>query len=97
MKICSWNVRGGGSARKRGLVRSIICKEKPDIVVVLEIKKQLVDNRFVAGLWKVPALGSSGPILLMWDPRVVLVRDNLIGEFSVFIEICCEENIKWWF
>lgn len=40
MKICSWNIRGGGSARKKGLVRSVICKEKPDIVVLLEIKNE---------------------------------------------------------
>lgn len=105
MKICSWNIRGGVGARKRGLVRSVLRKEKPDIVVLLELKKQVVDNRFVASLWKtrfvdwivLPAIGSSGGILIMWDPRVVVVSDNLIGEYSVSIEILWKENLKWWF
>lgn len=83
-------------ARKRGLVRSVLRKEKPDIIVLLEVKKQLVDNRFVASLWKtrfvdlivLPAIGSSVGILIMWDPRVVVVSDNLIGEYSVPSRFC---------
>lgn len=51
----------------------------------------------IRGLVSSSSVGSSGGILLMWDPRVVAVRDNLIREFSVSIEICWEENIKWWF
>lgn len=44
-----------------------------------------------------PALGRSGGILVMWDPRVVMVSDNLIEDFSVSIEILWKDDIKWWF
>ncbi|XP_073059743.1 uncharacterized protein [Primulina eburnea] len=33
----------------------------------------------------------------MWDPRVVCVSDNLIGDFSVSIEIEGCDQSKWWF
>ncbi|XP_073291110.1 uncharacterized protein [Primulina huaijiensis] len=96
---------GGGAARKRELIRKIIRKEKPDIVVILETKKQLIDRRFVASMWKsrfvdwvcLPSNGRSGGILVLWDPRVVGVTDNLIGEFSVSIEIEGSDQIRWWF
>ncbi|XP_073049686.1 uncharacterized protein [Primulina eburnea] len=105
MKICSWNIRGGGSSRRRELVRTVIRKENPDIFVVLETKKMMVDRRFVASLWKsrfvdwvtLPAEGRSGGILVMWDPRVILVTENLIGDFSVSIEIKWKDEFKWWF
>ncbi|XP_073066025.1 uncharacterized protein [Primulina eburnea] len=105
MKICSWNIRGGGSTRKREIVRSTIRKENPDIAVVLEIKKSAVDRRFVASLWKsrfvdwvcLPAEGRSGGILVLWDPRLVRVSDNLIGNFSASIKIQWNDDIFWWF
>ncbi|XP_075475211.1 uncharacterized protein LOC142505954 [Primulina tabacum] len=102
MKICSWNIREGGSARRKELVRTVIRKENPDIVVVLETKNIAVDRRFVASLWKSRFVDwvaevRSGGILVMWDPRVVLVSVNLIGNFSVCIEIRWKDETNWWF
>lgn len=33
----------------------------------------------------------------MWDSRLVSVKDNLIGDFSVSIEIEMNSEIRWWF
>lgn len=40
MKIFSWNIREGRAVKKRGLIRTTLRKEKPDIVVLLEVKKE---------------------------------------------------------
>ncbi|XP_073022115.1 uncharacterized protein [Primulina eburnea] len=93
------------AARRRQLVRTVIRNEKPDIVVILETKRGQVDKRFVASVWKssfvdwvcLPSVGRSGGILVIWDPRVVVVGNNLIREFSLSIEIRWNEDIKWWF
>lgn len=69
MKIFSWNIRGG-VAKRRGLIRTTLRKEKPDIVVLLEVKKEEIDGRFVGSMWKtsfvewlfLPAVGRSGEI-----------------------------------
>lgn len=53
MKMCSWNIRGGGSGRRRALVRVVLCKEWPNIVLLQEIKRDVVNRRFIASLWKV--------------------------------------------
>lgn len=105
MKICFWNIRGGGSGSRRGLMSRVLRKEKRDIVVLQDIKRESVDSRFVASLWKLrfiewvflPAVGRSGGILVMWDSRLVSVKDNLIRDFSVSIEIEMNCDIKWWF
>ncbi|XP_073051688.1 uncharacterized protein [Primulina eburnea] len=105
MKLFSWNIRGGGAVRRRQLVRTIIRHEKPDIVVLLETKREKIDRKFVASVWKsrfvewvcLPSVGSSGGILVLWDPREIIVLNNLIGEFSVSIEIKQNEGITWWF
>ncbi|XP_073311016.1 uncharacterized protein [Primulina huaijiensis] len=53
-------------------------------------------SRFVEWVC-LPSDGRSGGIIVMWDPRLVVVRSNLIGEFSVSIEMELKDNIMWWF
>lgn len=72
--------------------------------MLLEVEKEKIDNILleVCGkqdlLWLLlPTVGRSGGILVMWDSRVMKVIDNLIGEFSVSIEVLKEDDIKWWF
>ena len=105
MKIMSWNVRGTGSYRKRRSIKEIICKEDPDIVVLQEVKKEFVDRRFVASVWRsrfkewllLPSIGRSGGILMMWDTRRVKITENLIGDFSISIRIRMDNLEEWWF
>lgn len=72
-----------------GVVRS--GKRKDDNILLEVCGKQDL-------LWLLlPTVGRSGGILVMWDSRVMKVIDNLIGEFSVSIEVLKEDDIKWWF
>lgn len=38
--------------RRRGLIKAVVHKERPDILVVQEIKRQGVDRSFMASIWK---------------------------------------------
>ena len=74
MKLLSLNVRGTGSSAKRRATKSVVCKVNPDIIVLQEIKKDMVDRCFVASIWRsrfkewalLPAVGRSGEILVIW-------------------------------
>ena len=86
MKILTWNVRGCGSYRKRRSIKEVISKEDPDIVVLQEVKKEIVDRRFVGSIWRsrfkewllLPSVGTSWGILMVWDSRRIKVTQNLI-------------------
>ena len=105
MKILSWNIRGSGSSSKRRAIKQVLCKVNPDIVVLQELKREEVSRTFVGSLWRsrfkewlvLPALGTAGGILIMWDVRRVIVKDSLLGEFSVSILVEMEGNSNWWF
>lgn len=36
--------------KRRGLIRTTLRKEKPDIVVLLKVKKERIDNMFVGSV-----------------------------------------------
>ena len=105
MKIFSWNIRGSGSPSKRRAIREVICKTNPDLVVLQETKREEVNRRLVGSLWRsrfkewlvLPAEGTSGSILIMWDVRRVKVINSLLGEFSAFILVDSEGSSSWWF
>ena len=52
MKILSWNIRGSGSLIKRKAIKKVICKINPDLVVLQEVKRDLIDLAFVASIWR---------------------------------------------
>ena len=105
MKIMTWNVRGCGSYNKRRSIKEVISKEDPDMVVLQEVKKEIVDRRFVGSIWKsrfkesilLPSVWTSGGILVVWDSRRLKVTENLIGDFSVSIRVKMENFEAWWF
>ena len=77
MMILSWNVRGSGSLEKRRGIKTLICSVRPDIVVLQEVRRSKVDRSFVGSIWSsrfkewiyLPALGSAGGILVVWDSK----------------------------
>ena len=101
MKIVSWNVRGVGSLRKRGIIKNYLNKVNLDIVVLQETKKEDLDERWVQSLWKarfrnlvaLPSLGRAGGIIVMWDRKKTEVIDSMVGEYSVSIKI---KDDDWW-
>ncbi|KAL5575065.1 hypothetical protein UlMin_016764 [Ulmus minor] len=52
MKIVSWNVRGIGSCRKRGVIKENLLKMRHDFVVLQETKKEILEEKLVGSLWK---------------------------------------------
>ena len=102
MKIITWNIRGSGSSEKRRIIKRLLCRVNPDLVVLQEVKKEVVDRQLIGNLWKsrfkewllLPSVGRAGGILVIWDVRSVRVIDSLIGEFSVSI-LVEEERKKW--
>lgn len=52
MIIVSWNVRGLRSRRKRGVIKKNIKKLNPDIVILQETTREIVEERVVSSLWK---------------------------------------------
>ena len=44
-----------------------------------------------------PAIGSAGGKLIMWDVRRVTVNDTLVGEFSASVLVEMEDGRSWWF
>ena len=93
MKILSWNVRGLGGTDKRKVIKELLCKEKPDIVILQETKKEKIDNKLIGSVWGarfkewvvLPYVGRSGGFLIMWDVRVVRGTESLLGNFSVSV------------
>ena len=79
MKILTWNIRGSGSACKRRAIKKTICKINPDLVVLHEVKREVIDRAFVASIWRsrfkervvLPSIRRSEGILIVWDVRCV--------------------------
>ncbi|KAK9938261.1 hypothetical protein M0R45_015011 [Rubus argutus] len=95
MRIVTWNVRGLGSRRKRSMVKSLLVGCGADIIILQETKKPEIDARLVSSIWgarfkdwvSIPAVGSSGGIVIIWNTRHVSVLESVVGLFSVSIKI----------
>ena len=82
----------------------MLCRVNLDLVVLQEVKREVADRHLIGSIWKsrfkewvlLPAIGSAGGILIIWDVRSMRVIDSLIGDFSVSIQIE-DEKEKWWF
>lgn len=81
---------------KRGL--------KPDIVILLESKKMVVDRKLAALVWGTkfrqwvfsPSWGSSGGIVVFWNTQKVSMVNSAVGVFSVSIQIEESAGNCWW-
>lgn len=47
MKLIAWNVRGLGSRPKRAIVKDLISRENPDLVILQESKLHQIDRKVV--------------------------------------------------
>lgn len=98
--ILSWNVRGLGGVKKRRLIRECMSYFKPDIIIIQETKNEVMGDRLiwssirsVLSEWCVlPTIGTSGGIMLAWNPNVIRKKDSRLGSFSISLLL---EDIFW--
>jgi hypothetical protein len=89
--MVSWNVRGINDARKRVSIINLLKSWKPDVVCLQETKMENISVGTIQSLWGgpftgwvvLPAFGTSGGILLMWDKRVVECLEEAVGSFFI--------------
>lgn len=106
MKIVSWNVRGLGGVKKRRKVLECMSKFRPDMIVLQETKKEVMNDRLVRSSvgggyseWSaLPAIGSSGGILMAWKPNIIKKIDIRMGAFSISMQLVeISEGVEWLF
>lgn len=79
--ILSWNVRrlNQSQKRKRNIIKGCLSCWKPKIVCLQETKLEVISDKIIKSLWclndvswiNLPALGSDGSILLIWNKEKV--------------------------
>ncbi|KAK9951572.1 hypothetical protein M0R45_007010 [Rubus argutus] len=95
MKIVTWNVRGLGSKGKRAVIRSMLMGVGADIIILQETKMPEVERSLVSSIWgarfkdwvSIPAIGTSGGVVIIWNTRCVSILESVVGVFSISIKI----------
>jgi hypothetical protein len=91
LRLISWNVRGLNNPQKRELVKYWLRNWRCDVVCLQETKLAEIDLQLVRSLWgnsfvdweMLPATGTAGGVLLLWDRRVLEKLDFVVCQFSV--------------
>ncbi|XP_016447882.2 uncharacterized protein LOC107772940 [Nicotiana tabacum] len=91
VKILSWNVRGMNDPNKRAIIKVGVREWGANLVCFQETKMEVLSDAIVRSVWGgswvkydwVPAVGSAGGILLMWDDRSLEVKEIGKGVFSL--------------
>lgn len=104
MKILTWNVCGLGGVKKRRFVRECISKYNSIVTMLQETKKDTMLQKLVKSSmgpkfseWCVfPTIGTSGGILIAWDPLEVRKVDEIMGNFSLSIRLIKESSGFEW-
>ncbi|XP_068649177.1 uncharacterized protein [Aristolochia californica] len=94
MILLSWNVRGIGAARKRGMISGFLAQFKASIIILQETKCQEMTDTIAKELWSCPsikwevvdAIGHSGGILLAWDSTFFDSINVIKGQYSLGIQ-----------
>ena len=77
LKLMSWNVRGANDVNKRRIIKSMVRKQKVDLMCIQETKIQLMTDGVLKSLgvgrfldWRtLEAVGAVGGVLICWDNR----------------------------
>lgn len=75
-----------------------------DIVILQETKKAGIERSLVSSIWgfrhkdwvAIPAIGSSGGVVIIWNTRCVSVLESVMGAYSVSIKIMGINGNDWW-
>lgn len=95
--------KGIGGRIKKEKVRSLVRREKPDLVVLQETKLASVDAVTCQYLWggqvvnwvSSPALGNSSGLLTLWDSKVFSLKLFFSGNgFLGVTGLWCKNNLE---
>lgn len=105
-KLISWNVRGLNEVSKRLGVRHLLRGWGANLVCLQETKMEFISRAVIRSLWGgnhvgyqfLGLSGVSGGVLVMWDTRVLEMKEVSIGVFSIAISFKnCEDGFQWMF
>lgn len=85
MKFLSWNVNSLGRRNKRDLVKEVLIRGCPDVILFRSIWESRDKDRVV-----LPSLGAFGGILIVWDIIFCL------GPFSISVLLRIRGIHKCW-
>ncbi|RVW38808.1 hypothetical protein CK203_074157 [Vitis vinifera] len=98
LKLMSWNVRGANDVNKRRIIKSVVRKQKVDLMCIQETKIQLMTDgvgRFLE--WRtIEAAGAAGGVLVCWDKRSLELLEWEEGQFSISCKFRIVENGTVW-
>ncbi|KAH7658696.1 DNase I-like protein [Dioscorea alata] len=94
MKVLSWNVRDLGRPFKRHLVKYSLTYSRANIVCLQETNLQdihtflwrSIGSQFLDSFEFLPAVGTTGEIIMAWDKNQVSGSLIHIGSFSITTE-----------
>ena len=101
LKLLSWNVRGANDINKRRIIKSVVRKQKVDLLCIQETKIQLMTEGVVKSLgvgrfldWR--ALEAVGGVLICWDKRSLEILECEECQFSISCKFRNVENGVVW-
>jgi exonuclease III len=91
--ILFWNVRGLNMMARRSVVKDVILSSRVDIVCLQETKVAAINQFFLCSVFgsdfdkfvMLPAIGSSGGIIIAWKSVVVQAISSRVDSFSVSV------------
>lgn len=94
MKVITWNVRGIGIREKCGAIRRFIKKNKTDLLMLQETKKEELSPSIIRELWGLqevdwfskPSVGVSGGLLTIWNPAIFKVTTRRLEYKSISVK-----------
>ena len=101
IRLLSWNVRGVNNCDRRKVIKTLIKKNRVDLVCLQETKIQEMSRGLVRSLgvgrfleWGVvDSRGATDGIVVFWDNRVLELVDLEKGVFSIFCHFKnCEDG-----
>ena len=95
MRILNWNTRGLGDSEKTDRVFEIIQEYRPDFVCLQETKLQVISKfkahkflpPFIRSFFFEPSDGSSGGILIAWNPCKFKCNTVKQDRFSITVAV----------
>jgi exonuclease III len=100
-----WNVRGLNSSARQDAVRTLVEASRADIVCLLQETKMAAISQIVmlsmlgtefTNHVELPAIGSSGGILVAWKRSLGATGQVQVLTYCVSVQFCSDVGHPWW-